>query len=516
MHRFLRSASAAGRRREIQGDRLDPLEFTMTRRCIRDRTRGGGMNPASRHLAMGLMFYPRGGSAQVARYLTRALERRGWGVTLVTGSLGEAGEQSHAETFYDGIDVVPVDFTPALRSFESGGDPMKADPPFHPSFELRAGVPDRIFTSVSPELAQRQDTAWSAAFERAGMADVDVAHLHHLTPMQVALHRVAPEIPLVTHLHGTELKMLEQIEVLGRDVGAPEFAHAGLWRERMKEAARRSQRMVTISDQDTRIADGLLGIDPGIVCQIPNGVDMTVFTRSNLDARRRRAFWKRCLVEEPLGWDASGSPGTIRYDERDLDAFGAADGSLANPVLLFVGRFLGFKRVPLLVRAYARAREHFATNTPLVVWGGSPGEWEGDHPAEVAATLGVKDVFFSGWRPHDDTAMALACSDVMVAPSVGEPFGQVYLEAMACGLPVIATRSGGPLTFINASPEDPDGWLVEPDSEQALADAMIEAINDAGERSRRGERAHATVRRSYSWDAIAERFIAVYREAMAG
>jgi glycosyltransferase involved in cell wall biosynthesis len=110
--------------------------------------------------------------------------------------------------------------------------------------------------------------------------------------------------------------------------------------------------------------------------------------------------------------------------------------------------------------------------------------------------------------------MALACSDVMVAPSVNEPFGQVYLEAMACGVPVIGTSSGGPLTFINTNPEDPDGWLVEPDSEQALAEAMIEAVNDAGERVRRGERAHATVQRSYSWDAIAERFTAVYREAI--
>jgi glycosyltransferase involved in cell wall biosynthesis len=473
------------------------------------------MNPTPRHLGMGLMFYPRGGSAQVARYLARALERRGWQVTLVTGSLGEAGQQSHAETFYDGINVVPVDFTPALRAFESGGDPMKADPPFHPSFEPRDGVPDRIFTSLPAELAQLQDAAWSAALETARMGDVDVAHLHHVTPMQVALHRVAPDVPLVTHLHGTDLKMLERIEALGPDDDAADFAHAGLWRERMKDGARQSRRIVTISDQDTHIADELLGVDPSVVCQIPNGVDMTVFTRSNPDARERRAFWQRCLIGEPLGWDASGRPGTITYDEHDLDAFGAADGSATSPVLLFIGRFLDFKRVPLLVRAYARAREHFATAAPLVVWGGSPGEWEGEHPAEVAAELGVKDVFFSGWRPHDDTAMALACSDVMVAPSVNEPFGQVYLEAMACGLPVIGTSSGGPLTFINTSPEDPDGWLVEPDSEQALADAMIEAINDAGERSRRGECAHATVQHTYSWDAIAERFITVYQEAIA-
>ena len=54
-------------------------------------------------------------------------------------------------------------------------------------------------------------------------------------------------------------------------------------------------------------------------------------------------------------------------------------------MLLFVGRFLDFKRVPLLVRAYAAARERFERRAPLVIWGGFPGEWEGEHPHTVAS-----------------------------------------------------------------------------------------------------------------------------------
>ena len=58
--------------------------------------------------------------------------------------------------------------------------------------------------------------------------------------------------------------------------------------------------------------------------------------------------------------------------------------------------------VPLLVRAYARARPRFETPVPLLIWGGSPGEWEGEHPYTVARELAVDGVFFSGWREHEE------------------------------------------------------------------------------------------------------------------
>ena len=53
--------------------------------------------------------------------------------------------------------------------------------------------------------------AWARALERAGAADADVLHLHHLTPLNEAAARVAPDVPVVGHLHGTELLMLEAI-----------------------------------------------------------------------------------------------------------------------------------------------------------------------------------------------------------------------------------------------------------------------------------------------------------------
>ena len=78
-------------------------------------------------IVMGLLFFPRGGSAYVVRYLSPALARAGWSVSLAVGSLGRPGEEAHAPTFFDGLDVHFVDYTEAVRVFEAGGDPSRSD-----------------------------------------------------------------------------------------------------------------------------------------------------------------------------------------------------------------------------------------------------------------------------------------------------------------------------------------------------------------------------------------------------
>lgn len=55
----------------------------------------------------------------------------------------------------------------------------------------------------------------------------------------------------------------------------------------------------------------------------------------------------------------------------------------------------------------------------------------------------IDGVFFVGWRGHEDLRIGLGCADLMVAPSVGEAFGAVYLEAMSAGLPVVAPTPAG-------------------------------------------------------------------------
>ena len=116
--------------------------------------------------------------------------------------------------------------------------------------------------------------------------------------------------------------------------------------------ARRARRLIAVSLHDRDEAVRLLGVEPSRVEVISNGVDVGRFDRR---ARRPRPSGSRDGMRGswtiPRGWDASGVPGSVRYAADDLAAFVDPVTGEANPVLLFVGRFLAFKRV-----AAARAR----------------------------------------------------------------------------------------------------------------------------------------------------------------
>ncbi|HEX3394228.1 MAG TPA: hypothetical protein VHS52_06845, partial [Acidimicrobiales bacterium] len=109
---------------------------------------------AKGHVVMGLLFFPRGGSAQVARYLSAALMRSGWSVELVAGSLGTPGDETDASTFFAGIPTRPLDYSDAVEVFAAGGSAVAAPVPMHPSYEDREGAPDVVFAAVAPGLAE--------------------------------------------------------------------------------------------------------------------------------------------------------------------------------------------------------------------------------------------------------------------------------------------------------------------------------------------------------------------------
>ena len=462
-------------------------------------------------VVMTLAFYPRGGSAQVVRYLAGALVDRGDSVTVCCGSLGPPGASSNAATFFDRLHVEALDFTEAVAWHGRGRDPMAAPVPMHPSFEDRPDVPDRVFATLSDDEYRHQVEAWRLLLEKVGRPDL--YHVHHLTHVNDAVLAFR-DVPVVAHLHGTELKMLDEI----RAFGAESWPYASEWQQRLAAAARRASRLVVVSAADRVLASDLLGVEAESIVVMPNGVDLGLFSNEKFPSSERLANWHRWLVEDPCGWDESGNPGTVGYSANDVQN-GFVDAETGNPlpVLLYVGRFLAFKRVPLLIRAYAEVRKSLgAAAPPLVIWGGYPGEWEGEHPHTVASSLGVEGVFFAGWRGHDDLSVALNCADILVAPSVDEPFGQVYLEAMASGLPVIATRSGGPLSFVNIESDRPNGWMVMPDDQASLAAALIEAASNETERRIRGQRGRSLIEREYDWRQIAERVEAIYRDAIAG
>jgi glycosyltransferase involved in cell wall biosynthesis len=440
---------------------------------------------------MGLAFFPRGGSAHVARNLASSLTDTGWDVTVLSGSLTRPGEPGDAREFYAGLDVRPVDMTAAYGA----ADPMAADPPMHPSYEDRPAAPDRVFASLDDDEYERQVVGWCRALQSVGAATADVLHLHHLTPIHEAAARVAPEVPIVGHLHGTELLMLEAIAASpGR------WPYAAAWAERMRAWAGLCERVILLSETQVARAEDLLGLDPDRCVLVPNGYDPVAFRPRHLD---HPAHWRRHLVDEPRGWGPGGE--RVAYTQADLAAF--ADEQGETPVLLYVGRFTDVKRLPLLIEAYARARPGFFRRAPLVIVGGFPGEWEGEHPLDAIRRVGAEDVFLAGWHGHDELPSFLAASDVVVLPSVREQFGQVLVEGMACGLPAIAVDAWGPADIVQ---HGETGWLVEPDDDVSLANALVHAVNCPAERRRRGERGAEVARERYSWPALAREVAGVY------
>jgi glycosyltransferase involved in cell wall biosynthesis len=268
---------------------------------------------------------------------------------------------------------------------------------------------------------------------------------------------------------------------------------------------------VVVSPADLATAVEVLRADAERVSDVGNGVDVIKFCPRPMSRQERRAHFRRWLVEDPHGWDETAVAGTVAYREPDLDRLLGPDGDAL--VLIFVGRFTSAKRVPLLVRAFARARPRFHRPTSLVVWGGHPGEWEGEHPVTVAREIGSDGMFFAGWRGHDDLPHALAACDALVMPSVNDSYPHAPLEAMAVGLPVIATNSGGFPLVVNLNPARPTGWLVPPDDERALSETLVDAANRPPEIARRGDEALAHARTHLSWESRVNRFEQVYERA---
>jgi glycosyltransferase involved in cell wall biosynthesis len=420
----------------------------------------------------GLQFFPRGGSAHVARSLSAALPAHGWEVRVLSGSI--SGGPGDAETFYRGLDVHAVDFA-------------AGDAPMQPSYEDRPGAPDRCFALVDDADYHAHVAAWELALRDAEAGSFDVLLLNHLTPLNEAAMRVAPEIPVVGHLHGTELLMLEQISD-----GAPaHWQHADAWARRMRRWARQCAHVVVQTPHNVDRAVGLLGVERDACIVLANGFDPELFAPRNID---RAAFWRRTLVEEPQGWRPGADPGSVAYEAGQVAVLDDA------VTLIAVGRYTAVKRIGLVVDAFARAARRTRSAPALVIVGGFPGEWEGEHPWDAVRRTGARNVFLAGWQEHDRLSSFLNAADAQVLASVREQFGLVLVEGMACGLPAIGVNRLGPAEIID---DGRTGWLVEPDDVEHLTEAIVSVLDDRPERLARGLAARNAAVRRWSWPALA-------------
>ncbi|WP_049924726.1 glycosyltransferase [Halopiger djelfimassiliensis] len=130
---------------------------------------------------------------------------------------------------------------------------------------------------------------------------------------------------------------------------------------------------------------------------------------------------------------------------------------------------------------------------------------------EYATDLGIRaDVTFTGSVPHRDVFGYLQSADAFVLPSYEEAFGIAYLEAMACGLPVIACEGEGPADYIT---DRQTGFLVPPHEPDAIAEVLQELRADPDLRRRVSDRGQRTAINAFSWERNAKAVERIFRDA---
>jgi glycosyltransferase involved in cell wall biosynthesis len=227
-----------------------------------------------------------------------------------------------------------------------------------------------------------------------------------------------------------------------------------------------------------------LSVEAPRVHVLPNAVDLEA-----LDARR------------------TPGAGTALRESLGLPA--------GDVLLLSVGRLEANKGFHVLAGALGELeRRH-----PSVP--GSSWRWAliGDGPfrsqiLEAASKAEIVSRMILPGRVDDRTLAAwYAAADLFVHPTLYEGSSLVTLEAMAHGLPVVATRAGGlPDKVLPGE----TGWLVEPGDARALADTLADAIAAHGDRPRFGAAGRRLVEREFSWDAVSDRTIDLYLQLTRG
>jgi len=203
------------------------------------------------------------------------------------------------------------------------------------------------------------------------------------------------------------------------------------------------------------------------------------------------AIWARGVDREQFN--------PARRDMGWRRAIGIADDELA---IAFLGRIVMEKGLDVFAEVIAALRERKVKHRVLVI---------GEGPARPWFEQQVPEAIFLGQQTGTDLARALASADVLLNPSITEAFGNVTLEAMACGLAVVAAEATGATTLVR---NRQTGILVEADDIDAYADALNAYARDPALRKRHGE-AGLAVAQTMDWDSINAAVVHSYEHAIA-
>jgi glycosyltransferase involved in cell wall biosynthesis len=227
---------------------------------------------------------------------------------------------------------------------------------------------------------------------------------------------------------------------------------------------KRRARVVLVANQRTR--DALpTGLTGSIIELVENGVDLAV-------------------------WQRTAKP--------------SKDGSAIR--FVFVGRLVDWKALDVVLEALCRLKAEYHVKLDIIGDGEMRRQWEG-----LAEELGVSSIVrFLGFMSQSECAAQLIEADVFVLPSVFECGGAVVLEAMAMGLPVIATAWGGPMDYLN----EECGILVDPVSRDALVEGFFAAMKllaiSPDLRRRMGEAGFRRAVSSFDWTKKTDQMLEIY------
>lgn len=223
----------------------------------------------------------------------------------------------------------------------------------------------------------------------------------------------------------------------------------------------------------------------------------------------------RRLYGNPAGRIDIVAPGveTALFAPGDRTGARQAIGAdLDAPMLLFVGRLQPLKGPDVAIRALWRLHEMGRTDARLVIVGGASGR-EGDAETErshaLVDELGLHDhVDFVEPQPHHILSSYYRSADVVIVPSRSESFGLVALEAMACGIPVVASAVGGLQSLVD---DGVTGRLIAGRRPPDFAAAIDQILGDPA-LARSLSTASVDKARRYTWAAAAERLEALYAD----
>lgn len=231
------------------------------------------------------------------------------------------------------------------------------------------------------------------------------------------------------------------------------------------------------------------------------------------------------VVHNGIDLDDWARPSTSEFAELVSSVQARFGIDPARPTIVFVGRITRQKGLPHLLRAVAQ----LPGEVQVILCAGAPDTEQikaevDEAVARLQATrTGV--VMIEEMLPHRELQAVLASAQVFVCPSVYEPLGIVNLEAMAMGLPVVGSATGGiPDVIVDGETgylvpieqlTDGTGTPIHPELFAAdLADRLTRLVMDPQLASRMGGAARRRVEEHFAWSAIAERTMEVYRWAL--